>query len=433
MSELSDRTAERSLSLIPDVQPKCPLRLKRVPPLAEKLWRSALWEIEQNDCIETPYGIIYSAGDAGQHFLARIFNRDVGYSGILGMNSIYPDRMLSSMKIIRRIRLEMGWNCPKDRVISGVPGVTVENITNREFILKYLKASPINKTDDVLWLWCVDELLEHLGNPRTEWEWLYEMGLRSFMELYEPFYDQSDHLYFGQPSFIDVGGNGYPTEFGPFRENDTCNRGVWVKASSTNSLYYRGLMVMAKAARLLEGEETAKVWEERAKSLRQAMLEKLRFEDGTFAYFRHPDGRLEPRREALGTAFPVLLDVVQGEDAKRAVAGYPFTPLGAPLLFPFYDRDDFYHNNSAWPFASTFLSWAVEKATGLSHAPENLTMLINAVKAGKLHEVFDLRRNEPTGCAAQLWTDASMINVCARMGWIDLPGFHLSVPNHAEA
>ncbi len=432
MSELSDRIAERSLSLIPDVQPSCPLRLKGVPPLIEKLWRSALREIEQNDCIETPYGVIYSAGDAGRHFTARVFNRDVGYSGILGLNAVYPDRMLSSMKIIRRIRLEMGWNCPKDRVISGVPGATVENLTNHEFMLKYLKASPINKTDDVLWLWCMDELLDVLGNPRSEWEWLYENGKRSFQELYAPFLDESDGLYFGQPSFIDVGGTGYPTEFGPFREMDTCNRGVWVKASSTNSLYYKGLCVMAKAARKLDCEKAAEGWEIRAEKLRQAMLQKLRFSDGTFTYFLHPDGHAEPRREVLGTAFPVLLDVARAEDAKRAVAGYPFTPLGAPLLCPFFDRDDFYHNNSAWPFASTFLSWAMEKATGMSHAAENLEMLINAVKNGKLYEVFDLRRSEPAGCAAQLWTDASLINVCARMGWIDLPSLHY-VPNHAEA
>ncbi len=424
MSEVSDRIAVRSLELIPDVQPECPLRLTNVPPLIERMWRSALWEIEQNDCIETPYGVIYSAGAAGRHFRARVFNRDVGYSGILGMNAIYPDRMLSSMKIIRRIRLEMGWNCPNDRVISGVPGVKVENIPNHDFMVKYLKASPINKTDDVLWLWCLDELLGIKGNPGTEWEWLYEHGKRSFEELYAPFFDESDGLYFGQPSFIDVGGTGYPEEFGPKGENDTCNRGVWVKASSTNSLYYKGLRVMAKAACLLDHGEEAKAWECKAESLRRAILSSLRFEDGKFAYFKHKDGHLEKRREALGTAFPVLLDVVQGDDAKRAVSDYPFTPLGAPLLHPFYERDDFYHNNTAWPFASTFLSWAIEKATGVSHAAENLAVLVNAVKNGKLYEVFDLRGNEPTGCAAQLWTDASFINVCARMGWADLPGFH---------
>ena len=100
MSAITEKIIPHSLSQIPDVQPECPARLKNAPPLFEKLWRAALKEIEDNYCIDTPYGVIYSAGNAGRHFRARIFNRDVGYSGLLGMNALYPEKMLSSMKII---------------------------------------------------------------------------------------------------------------------------------------------------------------------------------------------------------------------------------------------------------------------------------------------------------------------------------------------
>jgi len=422
MSDVTEKLVPYALSQISDVQPVSPLRLKNAPPLFEKLWRVALKEIEDNYCIDTPYGVIYSAGNAGQHFLARIFNRDVGYSGLLGMNAIYPEKMLSSMKIIRRVRLELGWLCPRDRAITGIPNVVIEDLCNHDFIVKHLKASPINKTDDVLWLWCVDDLLERMGNPRAEWEWLYETGLICFEQLYDPFWDEADGLYYGQPTFIDVGGTGYPAEMGPLRDAATSNHDLWVKASSTNALYYKGLQVMAKAARILGKEQDAAAYDERAEKLAAAMREKLRFPDGTFAYFKYPDGRLEQRLETLAAAFPVLTGVVTGEDARKAVEPYPFTPWGAPLLHPFYDRDDFYHNNSAWPFASTFLSWAIEKATGVSHADENLLMLLNAVKDGCLCEVFDLRDNHPCGCPSQLWTDAAFINACARKGWIDLPG-----------
>ena len=414
-------------------EPKCKMKLHGAPPIIEKLWQNVLWEIEQNFSIETPYGTVFGAANRGKGFFAKLFTRDVSFSGILGLNVLYPKEMMQSMKIIRKVRLERGWSCPKDQVIQGIEGVTIEDLTNREYIIKYGKSTPANKTDDVIWLWSYYDLLTRGDYQRNEWEWYYETGLECFKRLYDPFYDPDDGLYFGQPTFIDVGHSGYPQEMmkqpllDPSNTTYNFNACIWVKASSTNSLYYAGLLAMAGAAKRLNRMDEAADFSKRAAALADSMRKHLRFEDGTFTYFKHKGGHLEPRREAIGTALPVIFGIVDGEEAKAAVAKYPYTVCGAPTIYPFYDNNSFYHNNSAWPFASTIFNTAVEKATGSSTAFENLVMLMNSTERGAMREVFDMRKRIPTASFAQLWSMAAFVCTCSRMNYtsfkIDLNPF----------
>lgn len=396
--------------------------------MVEKLWGNVLWEIEQNFSIETPYGTVFGAGNRGKGFFAKLFNRDISFSGVLGLNVLFAKEVMQSLKIIRKVRLEKGWSCPKDMVLRGVDGVTVEDLTNKEYILKYGKSTPVNKTDDVVWLWSYYDLLNKGDYPEEEWKWFYETGLACFEKLYDPFYDPEDGLYFGQPTFIDVGHSGYPRELLTGNKEYNYNVCLWVKASSTNSLYYAGLLAMSRAAHRLGKEEEAQSFQKRADVLAEQIRKHLRFEDGTFCYFKHKDGHLEPRREALGTALPVLFEIVVGEEARAAVANYPYTVCGAPLIYPYYDNDLFYHNNSAWPFASTILNAAIEKATGVSTAFENMVMLMNSVERGAMREVFDMRSRNIRGCYAQLWSMAAFIFTCSRLNYtsftMDLNPFH---------
>lgn len=408
-------------------EPVCSATLHDAPPIIQKIWKNVLWEIERNYSIGTALGTVYAAGDGGEHFLAKLFNRDVSYSGLLGLNALYPEHMLQSLKIIRTIRLERGWSCPYSHVIQGIDGVQVENMDNREYILKYGKSTPLNKTDDVVWMWCYFDLLKRCQLPEEEWKWFYETGLNCFKKLYDPFFDHTDGLYFGQPTFIDVGSNGYPDEMQKNAEMTAGNRCVWVKAPSTNALYYAGLKAMEETARKLNKPTVEKCFRNRADSLAMQIRNNLRFEDGTFCYFMHKDGKLEPRRETMSTALPVLLDIVEGEEARKAVSGYPYTVWGAPLFAPYFENDIFYHNNSAWPFASTFLSAAIEKATGTSTAFENMVMLMNCFEKGAFRELFDMRTRDAAGCYAQLWSLAAFVHTCSRMNYtsftIDLNPF----------
>lgn len=389
----------------------------------EKAWILAKQDVLKNYCMDTRFGKTFAAGAYGgfSGWRGLAFNRDTTYAGLLALNSLYPEEMLTSYKTIRRVRLNLGWNCYPDFVLHGIDGVIVhEDLSLDDFRRQYCKASAINKTDDVCWLWGAYDLLVKTDADEAEWSWLYETGKECFEKLYTPFWDEARQLYFGQPTFIDVGANGYPESFG-FKTEEARNNGVWVYASSTNSLYYKALCIMAEAAECLGESEESKAWKARAEILRKSMCEKLRFADGTFMYFLHRDGHPEERREVLGTAFPVLTGVVTGEDAKRCVAGYRVTEYGADLITPFYPGTSSLHNNSTWPFADTFLLLAKEQAEGRDYTELNLEVLKNMMRDGHMCEFRNTRTNTISGQTAQLWSIAAYLNTVIRAGLTDAP------------
>jgi len=257
-------------------------------------------------------------------------------------------------------------------------------------------------------------LFERYGSP-DDWRWLYETGRECFQRLYDPFFDPEDGLYKGQASFIDIHyedtkATGYPSEW-------TISDCVHIKATSTNCLYVKGLEVMGVAARKLGLADEAASWASKARALKEAIRRELRFEDGTFAYFKDRSGRLEDRRDALGTALAVLLEVVTGEEAVQALRDYPVTDAGVSLFHPFYPVDNWYHNNSSWPFVDTLFLMASEKADGRDRIPLNLALLARVCRDGTFHEVVDLRNKEVRGSGGQLWTAAAFLGTCMRAGF----------------
>lgn len=411
---------EYSLTDIPEVTPQKAYAFVGGSEYVRKLWNIALDDVEKSRNTVTEFGTVYSAGAYGKDFCSLVFCRDNAYAGLLSLNLLYPDEMLEAYKAIRKVRDRLGWACFESCgcLLEGVDGVENIKLGRVEFFKKYQKASAINKTDDAVWIWAAYDLLKN--NPRfgeEEWRWLYTEALTSFERFYKPFYDESDGLYYGQPTFIDVGGSGYPNGYNTTSQKHR-NRCVWVKASSTNSLYYKALCIMAELAeRFGDG---AAVWQKRAERLRTSMLEKLRQSDGTFTYFLDRKGVKQERRDTLGSAFPVLCGVVTGKEAQRALENYPITQYGTPLIYPYYERGDYYHNNSMWPFADTFFMLAYERAFGKDCAELNLLMLLNAFRNGHFVELRDARTNVACGSWAQLWTTAAFLNTAIRCGYTEL-------------
>ena len=251
--------------------------------------------------METDQGTYFGAG---HKFGSRVYTRDISYSGILGANELYPDVMLQSLKVTRDVRLAMGYRVGRGYAVKEVNiDWTEEPLTTREFVTKYNTNSYVRRTDDVVWLWAATDLFEK--HPEVaDWEWLYTMGNQFFEKFYQPFWDESDKLYRGQASFIDIHfdnrkASGYPHEF----SMTDC---VLIKALSTNCLYLQGLRAMSIASEQMNKPDEAKQWGAKAQALKQAIRDHLRFEDGGFSYFKHANGHLEPRREALGTALAVI-------------------------------------------------------------------------------------------------------------------------------
>lgn len=408
-NNITDARQTISLEQLPDPQPQCRLRLEETTPLMERLWRVALADCEKN---------IVRAGDAdyfgaGANYSVRVYTRDISYSGVLGLNQVYPDMMLNSIKHTRRIREQLGFHVSRGYTVDEINVEWCEeDIREGDFLKKYHTNSYSRRTDDVIWLWCAADLLERQGWA-DEWQWLYETGNRFFETFYQPFYDVTDGLYYGQASFIDVHdlhhrGTGYP-------EGWSIADCILVKSLSTNCLYVLGLEAMARAAIHLKRGREAAEWSQKAIDLREAVNRELRFDNGTYAYLKEHGGGLQPRREALGTALAVLSRVANSVDAELALAGHPVSDGGVPLLHPFFPHERWYHNNSSWPFVDTFFLQAKEMAERRDYTALNTALLARTcIEDGTFHEVTDYRTREIKGSGSQLWSAAAFVNTCLR-------------------
>jgi hypothetical protein len=341
-------------------------------------------------------------------------------------------------------RLNIGFMCPEGWLLENcekaIPlHMNVWQPDSREFCNRYHMSPALNRTgQDVGWLWTDGDLFD-LHGDRMDWAWLYGMGNIFFDYFYKPFYDEADGLYFGQASFIDVGWNGYPFALEGLDKQSERNKAVWIKTPSCNALYVRGMDVMAHAARVLGRDEDARHWQEKADCLRKAIRDHLRLPDGTFAYFKHKDGHLEPRCEALGAAYCILADVVTGQDAVKALAAHTlqFSDVGVSLFYPFIEENPgIYHNRAAWPFASTFYYLAKEKVTGESCLQQDARQLANAIvipkkvngncqgapedyQTGSFMEYVAWEEKEARGTCAQCFTISAFMNLCLRNGWLE--------------
>ncbi|MDQ8206324.1 hypothetical protein QEH52_02310 [Coraliomargarita sp. SDUM461003] len=238
---ISDALGTLILNDLPDPQPQCSIQLFETTPLMERLWRIALSDIESN-IVEAEDGAYFGAGS---EFGVRVYTRDIAYSGILGLNRLYPKIMLDSIRQTRKLRSALQFRVSQGHALKSIDAPWMEEAQSESEFLKTWKTnSYTRRTDDVVWLWCCAYLLTQ--HNIKQWQWLYETGKHFFQNFYQPFYDPRDGLYHGQASFIDIHfagkkTTGYPQEW----SIDDC---VMVKSLSTNCLYLQGLKVMELAA-----------------------------------------------------------------------------------------------------------------------------------------------------------------------------------------
>jgi hypothetical protein len=409
-----DTTGETTLADLPDSQPVNKTQLKNATPIIERLWCIALADVESN-IIAIKDGYYFGAG---RQFGPRVYTRDISISGILGLNRLYPNIMRSSLEYTRNVHWNLGFKVMADHKVKEINvdwQVVPEDII--EFSSVYPTDCYTRRTDDVIWLWCAGDLIQD-STDKKDWQWLYDWGNRFFERFYNPFYDPNDGLYRGQAVFMDIhygvrNSNAYP-------QNWSISDCVLIKATSTNCAYVAGMRAMAKAAEKLGLDAQSKQWLERAEKLKKAICRELRHPDGTFTYYKDRWGKLAPRREALGTAFAVLLDIVDGDNAIKALAGYPVTDIGIPSYYPFFeDNDMVYHNNTSWPFVNAFFIRALDKADGGNRIGQSFVLMARCCKnPGGFREYIDYKDKTVKGSASQLWTAAGFIDVCFRAGLV---------------
>lgn len=391
------------------------IELNHSTPMLEKLCAIALYDIESNIVTEGSESYF----GAGATFGASVFTRDISIAGILSLNELYPQLMIDSLKYTRNLRDKAGFTVPEVYIVDGIPAPWEVKKDSQEV----LRGGPITRrSDDVIWVWGASDWIEKNGNNKEDWQWLLQKGEYFFEKLYNYFYDVEDGLYRGQACFVDVHfptfkANGYPLHY-------SIGDCVMVKATSTNVLYKVAMDKLAKAAMILNETEKQEKWQGQSLRLKEAMNRELTYDGGKFAFFKDKDGVLNKRQDALGTAFVVLHDIVEGNKAKELIENYPLHECGIPLFAPYYDFDEIigdykvhydgtYHNNTSWGFVDTFFLMALEKATGVDQTDLNLAMLGRSCRPhSSFREVVNYISKEPFGSESQLWTAAAFLGVC---------------------
>lgn len=413
---MSDGIGQFKWNDLPLVQPHCNVQLKEnVTPLTRSMWNIALHDVEMN-IVQNSYGSYFAAG---RRYTDRVYTRDISFAGVLGLNDLYPKEMLKSIRITRELVSRMKYKVSTEEVIKEIDAPWEAITEDRKQIMAQFKTNSITRrTDDVVWIWAIIDLFEK--HPEiADWKWFYSNAKMNFEELYAPWFDKSDGLYKGQNTFHDVMSSAYPVDY----SLADC---VLLKSTSTNCLYYKGLLAVAYAANKCNLPRESTRWKKKAYELKKAIIKELIWPDGTISYYKDRYGKRMPNQHNLATAFAIIFGIVEGLDAQKAVANYPTTEFGVPLQFPYIENKGD-HNQAAWPFCDTFFLIAKEMAEKKDYTDYNAALLARSLGTklnpnkdpewggfGSFHEKIQLPSGLVSGSGAQLWSAAAFINVCVR-------------------
>lgn len=416
-NSLTDVLGSFSADDLPDVNPQCNIGLnENATPLTRKMWRIALNDIEQNK-VTNASGSYFSAG---RRYTDRVYTRDIAFAGILGLNVIYPKEMFQSLKVTRDVVARMGYNVSSNHVIKEINApwnIIAEE--EKQVMAKYKSNSITRRTDDVVWIWAIEDLFN--THPEiADWQWFYTTGKDNFKNLYAPWFDSTDGLFRGQPTFQDLTSSGYP-------KGMTISDCVLLKGTSTNCIYYKAMLSLKNAAKKCNLPDEANDWNRRAEALKTAIRKELILSDGTVTYYKDRYGNLMKNQHNLGTAFAILFGIIEGQEAKKAIDNYPTTDKGIPLIYPFIENNSGDHNNASWPFCDTYFLQAKEIADRKDYTGYNAALLARTMGTklgekrdpswggfGSFHEKVKLPSGIIDGSGEQLWTSAAFINVCLR-------------------
>jgi len=419
---LTDALGAFSVDDLPVVESKCRIVLKKnATPLTDKMWKIALNDIEQN-IVTNEYGSYFAAG---RRYTDRVYTRDIAFAGILGLNSIYPEKMKKSLMITREVRGKLGYKVSAEHVVPEIDApweVITDN--EKEVMAQYKTNSYTRRTDDVVWIWAVDHLFS-LHPEIADWEWFYNTGKENFETLYNSWFDSKDGLFRGQPAFQDICSSAYP-------KNMTIADCVLLKGTSTNCIYYKAMLSLANAAKKCNLPDESKDWTKRAGEIKIAIKRELILPDGTLTYYKDRYGKVMKNQHNLGTAFAILFGIIEGEEARKAIDNYPISDKGTPLIYPFLEDNEGDHNQASWPFCDTFFLQAKEIADGKDYTGYNAAILARTMGTklsekrnndwggfGSFHEKVELPSGLISGSGQQLWTSAAYINICLRSNLVD--------------
>ncbi|MBB4684163.1 MGH1-like glycoside hydrolase domain-containing protein [Amycolatopsis jiangsuensis] len=233
----------------------------------------------------------------------------------------------------------------------------------------------------------------------------YEIGTATVAERKSRNFSARHGLFTG-PSFMNDGIAGYPQ---PPWQAGTASSFVLdypltheLMCLSTNCLYYGAYLALADLAEALGKDGRGHRAD--AARLRTSINRSLwRPDAGTYGYFLHGDGSLDPSQEGAGLAFAMLFGVAGAEQIGKLLEAVHWEPHGIVNSWPhfprFSDAKPGRHNVVVWPMVHSFFGEAVARAGRPDLFGRALTNVADLVAAtdGGFYEIYDAKTGAVQG------------------------------------
>ncbi|HEX7339777.1 MAG TPA: Six-hairpin glycosidase-like protein [Rhodanobacteraceae bacterium] len=189
-------------------------------------------------------------------------------------------------------------------------------------------------------------------------------------------FDRATGLYRGETSFLDWRQQSYPAW--------TADNVVFIAQSfalSTNVLHYQALQLAARMAGKQHDPSAATRYARQAAALKQAINARFwRADKGL--YMSYIGGRIHPAPfdayDLLGTDLAILSGVADPARAREALANYPTTAAGSPVIWPQRADQPVYHNRAVWPFVSQYTLRAARRVDDPARIAHELVSQLRA-------------------------------------------------------
>ncbi len=296
-----------------------------------------------------------------------VWTRDVSFAADLALARLDPQRTRQSL----RFKLSEARD-------GHTPGLFVAQDTGSG------GSWPIS-SDRVVWFLAARHLLDDEAFATQVWQALQGTLAQDRAMVF----DERVGLYRGETSFLDWREQTYPD----WTREDVRFIGDSF-ALSTNVLHYQALRLGEQLANVHGDAARASDYKSWADALaRQIDMRFWREDAGQYMSYIGEAAHPVPyaKYDLLATSLGVLAGVLPPARARRALAGYPATAAGSPVVWPQEARQPVYHNRGIWPFVSAY---SLRAARVLDDAPrialEIRSLMRGAALAGSNMENYEL-------------------------------------------
>lgn len=295
-----------------------------------------------------------------------VWTRDVSFAADLALARVDPVRTRQS--------LQFKLSAARD---GHTPGLFVAQDTGSG------GSWPIS-SDRVVWFLAARHLLDDAAFAEQVWQALQGTLAQDRAMVF----DAQMGLYRGETSFLDWREQTYPDWT---RENVRFIGDSY--ALSTNVLHYQALRLAQQMA-AQRGDARSTQYAAWADAL-AARIDARFWREDMGQYMSYIGEAAHPvpyaKVDLLGLSLGILADVLPPERARRALAGYPMTAAGSPVVWPQEAQQPIYHNRAIWPFVSAY---SLRAARRLDDAPriaaEIRSLMQGAALAGSNMENYEL-------------------------------------------